>query len=718
MADGYITYSTKLDNKQLEKDLAKATKDVDKIESKLQSNKSKRLPLAAQVEDVSKQLDDAKAKLGDLQAEYKGVFTALNTHNPKDQASNQAYIEARGRQPELAREMIAAQGAVDGLQAKYDQAAAKLQVVDDRAQRLEDDLSAAKEKAGAIADKLSKGATASEKMGAAVAHADKQVGKFTHRVAQLAKRAFVFTIIMQGFRAIRDVMGQYVSANSEASAAMAQLKGALLTLAQPILSVVIPAFTSLINILTRVVAAAANLVSMLFGKSIKDSQKSAKAMYNEAEAIKAAGSAADKAAGSLAAFDEINQLSDNSGGGAAAAKTPDFNFDISNVDADMEKLLKWVELIGAGLLAWKLSDTFLGGLKTFAGLILTVNGAVQLVTAFRDAMENGWNLKNLLESISGLMMMGLGIGLLTGSWIPVLIAAIASVLLALTVATGHGEELIGGIRQVCQGFVDFIAGIFTGDIDRALSGVSGIFEGLRTVVDAVIFGLRDSILSFLDWLDEKTNGKFHDTIMAAKNFVTKEFENFRALTSELIDDLKLIFGGIVEFLAGVFTNNWDMAWNGLKNIFKGIINGIIALFEGMVNGIINGINIIIRGFKKLTAFELPDYMGGYKFEGINIPEIPQARLPRLATGAVIPPNREFMAVLGDQTNGRNLEAPEDLIRQIVREESGSSASLGLLEAILEAIREGHMIMVDKRVLGKVIKESMANAARTSNTATI
>jgi len=49
-------------------------------------------------------------------------------------------------------------------------------------------------------------------------------------------------------------------------------------------------------------------------------------------------------------------------------------------------------------------------------------------------------------------------------------------------------------------------------------------------------------------------------------------------------------------------------------------------------------------------------------------------MPGLATGAVIPPNRKFVAVLGDQTNGRNLEAPEDLIRQIVREESGGGGA--------------------------------------------
>ena len=57
---------------------------------------------------------------------------------------------------------------------------------------------------------------------------------------------------------------------------------------------------------------------------------------------------------------------------------------------------------------------------------------------------------------------------------------------------------------------------------------------------------------------------------------------------------------------------------------------------------------------------------GIEFRGI--PQIPEVHIPRLAQGAVIPPNRKFMAVLGDQRNGTNIEAPADLIRQIVREE--------------------------------------------------
>lgn len=62
---------------------------------------------------------------------------------------------------------------------------------------------------------------------------------------------------------------------------------------------------------------------------------------------------------------------------------------------------------------------------------------------------------------------------------------------------------------------------------------------------------------------------------------------------------------------------------------------------------------------------VPDWLGGFEFKGINIPRLDKIKLPRLATGTVIPPNREFLAVLGDQKQGNNIEAPESAIEAAV-----------------------------------------------------
>jgi hypothetical protein len=104
---------------------------------------------------------------------------------------------------------------------------------------------------------------------------------------------------------------------------------------------------------------------------------------------------------------------------------------------------------------------------------------------------------------------------------------------------------------------------------------------------------------------------------------------------------------------------WKEKFNGIKEGAREAFNGIIAIVEKAVNGIIRKLNTL--------HWSIPDWVpgvGGESF-GFNIDEI---SIPRLAKGAVIPPNQEFLAVLGDQKNGRNLEAPEGLIRQIIREE--------------------------------------------------
>ena len=341
--------------------------------------------------------------------------------------------------------------------------------------------------------------------------------------------------------------------------------------------------------------------------------------------------------------------------------------------------------------------------KIAAGIALVAGGLTMLVTGFHDAMENGWNLQNTLLSIAGIFATGLGIALITGSWIPLLVAGIASVLLALTIATGHGEELLNGIRSVIEGFKDFFVGIFTGDMEKAVGGIEKIFAGLKISIGAVIDGVKDTLLSFLGWLDEKTGGKFHGIIEVAKGFVTTFFDDVKSIAGEWIEYIKQIFQGIIQFISGVFTQDWDMALEGLQNIWKGAWNSIISVLEGAINLIIKGLNWLISQMNKIS-FDVPSWVPevGGKSIGINIPSIPEAKIPRLARGAVIPPNREFMAVLGDQRSGNNLEAPEDLIRKIVREESGGGNAelFQMLQSILAAIKDGHVIMVDGAVFGR------------------
>ena len=124
----------------------------------------------------------------------------------------------------------------------------------------------------------------------------------------------------------------------------------------------------------------------------------------------------------------------------------------------------------------------------------------------------------------------------------------------------------------------------------------------------------------------------------------------------------------------MFTLDWERAWGGVKKIFegswtalestaKGVVNAIIWVINQLIAAIYNGVTAVVNGLGNIVS-KVGNMLG--KDWGFNIPT--QApKIPYLAKGAVIPPNAPFMAVLGDQRHGTNIEAPLDTIKQALAE---------------------------------------------------
>ena len=180
--------------------------------------------------------------------------------------------------------------------------------------------------------------------------------------------------------------------------------------------------------------------------------------------------------------------------------------------------------------------------------------------------------------------------------------------------------------------------------------------------------MRDTFLSFLDWLDEKTGGRLSGIIDFFKGLFTTLFEDIKKNFGNIMDAVEEIFGGIVNFIAGVFTQDWDRAWEGVKSIFSGIWNGMISVLETAINFFIKGINWLIEKINTIS-FTVPDWVPlvGGKTVGIHIPLISEVSIPRLAAGTVVPPNREFMAMLGDNKTETEVVSPLSTIRQAMAE---------------------------------------------------
>lgn len=169
---------------------------------------------------------------------------------------------------------------------------------------------------------------------------------------------------------------------------------------------------------------------------------------------------------------------------------------------------------------------------------------------------------------------------------------------------------------------------------------------------------HELIEPFLSWIVQYVLPMLTPVIEMLGKFVMNIFGRIADTFSALID----ILSGWLTFLTGVYTLDWERAWSGLGEVVKGIANLIISYVEGFINDAIIGLNGIIGGGNTAGGF-----LG---IEG-KIPTIPELNIPRLATGAVIPPNAPFVAMLGDQKHGKNIEAPLDTIKQAVREVVGN-----------------------------------------------
>lgn len=153
----------------------------------------------------------------------------------------------------------------------------------------------------------------------------------------------------------------------------------------------------------------------------------------------------------------------------------------------------------------------------------------------------------------------------------------------------------------------------------------------------------------------------------------------------------------------------------ISNGVRGFVNGVIGFFEGMVNSGIRGINNIISAINRI-AFKIPEgipKIGGTSV-GFNLKSVGTVSLPRLASGAVIPPHNEFAAILGDQTSGMNIETPEGLLREIFRDELSIGSILDLLEDILDVILSGKTLRLsNNEVIGRLARDYESRYARTT-----
>ena len=930
MSEGSITFSTALDNRQLEKDLAALTKKIAKKEqeiaglrTKLAGGKEKSLFDAAELDAEKAKLQEIQDRLADIRAmsrdkdlslerreEVKALIPSVQGEM-KDQQTRVNALQAAWNRTEDAVDRYAAQlteaeselerqkekaGALQQQIHQADQARAeelnRAQVADQSIVELNRELVRLKERQAQLAqaglglghqeyDQVAKSiAAASEElkkyqenlrgvqetpaqMGKATQRAAGYMSSFGKRLKGILASAFLFNILSAGLQQFTGWVGKSITANDQARQAIAKLKGALLTLAQPLVEVIIPAFTLLVNILARVVTAIAQVVSALFGKTLKQSKDGAKVLYHEANALEGVGSAADEAAGSLAGFDEVNTISTDTGGGGGGALNDTIKPDFTGmIEGELSKISA---LVGAALLAVGAILTF-SGANIPLGIALMAAGAITLVSvmatdwgSIAEMLQGPIGMVTAIASAAllalgailafsgvniplGIALMALGaIGLAAvaaANWdslsevlrgpIGTLTAVVSTALLALGALLAFSAVNIPlGIALMAAGAIGLVAvaaahwtaletalqgpiGNVTAVVSAALLALGAIlaFSGVNiplgiALMAAGAVGLAAVVAANWSVVEQTLKGPvgavtalistallalgavilfsgsnvpmglglmvagavgLATTIAANWNTITAAAGGTIQAITTIVSAALLVLGVVLLFtgaaaplgmgllaagaigLAATIVPNWDFileavkgAWSNLKNWWNTnaakffTLDYWAGLGEGIITGLLNGLksawNSVTRWVSDAVSW-IGNMFGGTSGSDSSIrnvgavkrprvtmeamPSISAYRVPALARGAVIPPNREFMAVLGDQHSGNNLEAPEELIRKIVREESrGGGDYTALLQAILEAVKAGHIIVADRRVLAQVVTQEQNRTTRQS-----
>lgn len=731
-ADGEVWIKTNLDNSQAQKELDKLTASIEAQEKTLTELKKKRDETKEQGVFSALELDKEKQKLQELKSELDKLKIAAKDGT----LSAELRAEANAAIPEATVKWKEQAERVKLLQAEYSKIDAAAEKYNKKIEEVTAKIEEQKEKAGELAEQLINGQKNAAKLSPAFDRAGKRINRLSKRVKELVKSALLFSVLTKSLNMFKEWTKDIVMLNEDARKSVAQLKGALQTLAQPLIESAIPAFTTFVNALTKAVAVLARFVAAIFGTTIEEASESAEALYNEKEAIEGLGNAAKKTAGQLAAFDEINQLGTQN---SALYIEPDFSAaDLSNLP---QKLQEWIVAVETKIQeikfswdkgeilknkdAWIVALTgilgaVIGGIfGGFTGSIISlIVGLLLGITAcdFKDKLQNPDKANDLfivaLTSILGAVLGG-KFGGLPGAAIGLLLGAVIS-FVSLKFKKGSAKNwdkndtIIVALSAILGAVLGATFGRFTGAIIGLLlsAGISIVaiefsegnydkqatIAGLRVVLFAILGAVMGSVFGGMTGLGPI--GSIIGLILglgvgfASVRFDDKMSQNIKAQAGKgLLVVLTTIIGAIIGAILGA-------------GVFGGIVGGLISLAFGLLitfDDVQYDDSILRKGGGGISSGTGAGRTGRISQTFSDI--------PALATGAVIPPNREFLAVLGDQRSGNNLEAPESLIRKIVREEAGGMNS-ELLEQILQAIKAGRVIQVDKRVLGKTAAEGI------------
>ena len=435
-------------------------------------------------------------------------------------------------------------------------------------------------------------------------------------------------------------------------------------LVQTVARALIKAIPSLLNAVYQMIIGLAKgiyegITALFSGEGVKAIEKQTseikQSVKNQDALTEAVEETAEAQEKSLAGFDKLNILSSKgaaeeeaaiamptASGGAPASLLPDTSAtetQFSGFVKRMQEILKPLTT-AFGNLFKPIKESFdkidwegmAKDFKEWSGRFSTtaidtlakgVNSLADAFTVLEEPLSNLWKdaLQPIVETFGG--------------WI-----------LDIVEQTGKSFDYVS--KKLVE-YKDEIAGV----IDGISAIIQVIWSILKPIINSVIQGIWPVLKTTIDFI--------FSIIQVLGNF----FNFFKNLFAGIMALIKGDTDGALKYI-GKSLGNFVNIFVGIGNAIISVVNNLWTLIFDAFKGTVNSVGGLVSKIGEWLGF---DWDLQWNANAPLIPLIPKY-VPKLAQGAVIPPNREFMAILGDQTSGMNIEAPEDLIRQIVREESG------------------------------------------------
>ena len=460
--------------------------------------------------------------------------------------------------------------------------------------------------------------------------------KLAGRLKKMVASVFVFALISKGLQAVQKYMSVLLKTNAEFASSVSAIKTNLAVAFQPIYEAILPALNALMSSLSAATAYIAAFINALFGKTVSESKAAATALNAQAEALEDTGGAAKKAGKFLAGFDKINQASEDSGGGGgaggqkfseelAAMETPEidtsalekFEGIIAGIKAALEPTVTalgrlWDALRVLGGFAWQGLVDFYKSFLEPVGKWFLGEGLPRFIDAIKDGIEAvDWGkintaLNDFWQALAPFAI-NVGEGLLW-LWENILVP----------LGTWTMNEVVPRFLDILTNALDFI----NTTIDAVKPGLQWIWDkfllpiaewtgGVITdVLDLIAEKLKDATA----WVSENKDTidtalkNIGDGLCWLWNEILKPIlDGIWEMVKDVVGHVFDILGGVIKFITGVFAGDWDMAWEGIKQIFEGLWGIIETIVVGVWEAIKEVWSVVAAWFDEKVVTPIKEF---------------------------------------------------------------------------------------------------------------